>query len=251
MRIKLIIIFASLFIGNVQAQLLMDIKPGIKFGQLTFIRNKTIIYENAIYKITEPKRWEKTKLCFEPELMFNFYTVDSKWLFGTGLGLYNWEMYSELGVSTGDSYLDTNRTLQASLQTKNLQISLFVSRKILATNPNSFLKENYISIGCGANVFSPIRGDVIEFPGTTFDFNQQKYLGGRLINSAAPFISFKYEAVFKRLNFNISFVKVFLNNGIIKNNAFGSGIDLESFTYSKGSGLRLGVSKTIQFQHLK
>jgi hypothetical protein len=251
---------------------LCDIKPGVKLFQTSFF--KSTLYErinetDIVFDYLDKR--QQSNLCFEPELFMDFYKANKKWFFGAGLTAYNWNSKSSL---TGTRIIDLEPTdedttygnsLESNFKAKNLQFMFTGTRKIDFKGKLGEMVTSNLILGVGLSKLYPKNEFSIHdyYPPENSPVNYEsdvfKYLyGSKFSNHLSLALLFKYELTFLNrtkgsdlFNLTISYTQGFSNANLILMTAQSSEVRVYLETKSVGSGLRIGITKTLQFQQLK
>lgn len=260
---KKILLFVSLSVYNVgKAQnWICDIKPGAKlFSTSLFHSDFSEKINNTEIQFDYSRKHQVSKLCLEPELFMDFYNLNNKWHFGFGISTYNWTSKSFLSGFKNDYTSRVDKNIDA----KNFQFMLTGSRLInFKKRIGKSLSSNLIT-GLGFNSLYPKNEftESVNFPNGDYPLNffyssiTQLY-GSNRSNHLSLAVLLKYELNFLSkknnksiFNLTFSYQQGFSNLNSIYLNAKNSNLDVSVITKSMGSGFRIGVSKTFQFQKI-
>ncbi len=249
-----------------------DIKPGVKLFQTSFF--KSTLYEkknetDIVFDFSDKR--QQSNLCFEPELFMDFYKLNKKWRFGVGISTYNWTSKSFLSGSlyVNDNTADEDTTfgsrISMELKAKNFQMMFTGTRQInFGKKIGESLSSNLI-IGLGFNRLYPKNefSEYVNFLNGDYplDYLTEVYkhlYGSKYSNHLSLAFMLKYELTFLNktkgndlFNLTISYTQGFSNLNSILITAQNSEARVYLETKSLGSGLRLGITKTLQYQQVK
>jgi hypothetical protein len=249
-----------------------DIKPGVKLFQTSFFKSTLYEKKNETEIVFDylDKR-QQSNLCFEPELFMDFYKLNKKWHFGFGISTHNWTSKSFMSGSyyVNDNTADEDTTFQSrvdmELRAKNFQMMLTGTRQINFGKKISESLSSNLIIGLGFNRLYPKNAlsEYVNFPNEDYPLNYStevyKHLyGSKFSNNLSLALLLKYELTFLNrtkgsdlFNLTISYTQGFSNLNSILITAQSSEVRVYLETKSLGSGLRIGITKTLPFQQVK
>jgi hypothetical protein len=249
---------------------ILEIKPGLNFLNLsTFKTNGTTQNTKDLrYSFSENNTLLKRR--FEPEIFFDIYKLNSKWNLGFGLSVYNWTSFlnaSAIGQPNfyyPDSNFKFTEFITKTHSNRSAQFVIHATRtfKINSSIDNKFI--NRLTFGLGVNRLSDfnLSSELIIY--NSLLKNNSGYIkkieGLNSWNKNRPFVLIKYEvSLFTKKN-NLGILNLFINynQGLTKNNLFSiQSNSNDGFStlfvsnISRGSGFRIGLSKTFSFKKSK
>jgi len=255
-----IVVFFCLipFLAFEQDNWVCEVKPGFKFLKASFFRN-TFTESNFSNATFEPSKSRQiTKFSFEPELFINFKKPSHKWGFGFGITSYNWDSKTSMVIIESN----TSKSIELDLKSRNLQFLATFQRDLNFKKSSKF--NHNLVFGLGLNSLNPFNGFTNEFyfqSNQSPDFSQfnsywgEQLIGSKHFNNLSFAAMVKYELTITSLKerkdlFNVSFsyVQGYSNFNVLRIYYFNSDAKVNLETKSLGSGIRFGISKTLEFE---
>ena len=249
---------------------MLDVKPGVKLVQSSFFKSTYFEKKNTTdITFDYSKKRQLTRLCFEPELYLDMYKMNKNWHFGLGFSVYNWTTKASLTgsqiVNLNPSDEDTTYVGQLSMDitSRNSQFMFTGTRKINFKGRLRDVSQSNLTLGIGFNKLYPRNEftEAIDLSDSSILYSfysfRQLY-GSKYSNHLSLALLIKYEFTFMNksngkslFNLNVSYQQGFSNANLIKLTAKNNNLHGVLETTSLGSGLRIGISKTLSFQQIK
>lgn len=258
-------------------QFIFEISPGLKFYGLSFqkINGKIEGGGSNSYSFEKTKRvgsYENIAhtniFGLEPELNVAFFKINEKWKLS--LGISTFIVKSKINANTkGKSYLYNadSSTIYTEYISKQLinrynQFSFFGTRTFKTKTKIDKIFINSISLGCGLNIPSRFntRNEKQFYESYLFNhYGYEKELSFKkspFFGLLSPILIFRYELEIQNrkndyglIKLNFSYIQGFSthNTFILRSSSIGgASINVESVNH--GSGFRIGISKTFNFE---
>jgi hypothetical protein len=267
--------FFNLIMVNVHSQqFIFEVSPGLKLYGLSFQNIKSDINDGggirySFENINKISSYNNINIAYkfrvEPELNVAFFRLNDKWKLSIGLSTYivnsilTAKSSGHVYLPNADSSIIYNEHISKSLINSYNQF-LFIGTRTFNTKIDEKLK-NSISIGFGLN--SPSRFNTRnekQFYGS-YLFNHNGYEKDVTFKKSSffglltPIFIFKYELEiqnrkndFGLFKLNFSYIQGFSNHNTFtlrSNSNDGSNMTIESV--NRGSGFRIGISKTFKY----
>ncbi|MCF8330720.1 MAG: hypothetical protein K9I37_10315 [Crocinitomicaceae bacterium] len=264
-----------LFLANVSVgqKFIFELEPGLKFAGMSFQKNSGNINDVApsIYTFQNINRVNAfqnikntNKFGLEPLINLSLIRINDRWKLGIGLSSYITKSQINLSCKGYSylTYLDSN-IIYTEYISKLLiaRYNQFYIYSTLNIGKSSYLTNN-VSFGFGINKPSIFNTKNEKEYYQSYIYNQQGYVKSISLNKSdiwgycQPFMSIKYELGFhnkKHLHdfftFFVMYVQGFSSQysfHLTAQNNNGNSIDVSSI--NKGSGLRIGISKSFVFE---
>lgn len=270
-------LIATLFFWQValSQKFIFELEPGLKLGGLSFQKNNCAINSagSTIYNFYEQNNvpayqrgLNTNQFGIEPYLNATLFQIGNKWKFGLGLSTYISK--SRLTISSkGNSYLTNadpkkvyTEYVSKKCMTQYQQFYVYATRCFPNFNQKVKYFSTSITFGIGINkpsMFNPQNQNEI------FQSYLKNQLGYEMIITSeknkfwgyhSPFLTLKYElTLFKKhpVQFFAMYVQGFSNNYSFQ--LSGQSIDggsIVSKSINRGSGIRFGISKRLEFDKL-
>ncbi len=267
--------FFNLIMVNVHSQqFIFEVSPGLKLYGLSFQNIKSDINDEGSIRfsfenINKISSYNNINIAYkfrvEPELNVAFFRLNDKWKLSIGLSTYivnsilTAKSSGHVYLPNADSSIIYNEHISKSLINSYNQF-LFFGTRTFKTKIDEKLK-NSISIGFGLN--SPSRFNTRnekQFYGSyLFNHNgyekEVTYKKPSFLGLFTPILIFKYELEiqnrkndFGLFKLNFSYIQGFSNHNTFtlrSSSNDGSNITIESV--NRGSGFRIGISKTFKY----
>lgn len=263
------------FLANISVgqKFIFELEPGLKFAGMSFQKNSGNINDvyPSIYNFQNINRVNAfqnikhtNKFGLEPLINLSLIKINDRWKLGIGLSSYISKSQIKLSCKGYSylTYLDSN-TIYTEYISKQLiaRYNQFYIYSTLNIGKSSYLTNN-VSFGFGINKPSIFNTKNEKEYYQSYLYNQQGYVKTISLNKShiwgycQPFMSIKYELGFHNKKHSNDFFTFFVmyvqgfspqySFHLTAQNNNGKTIDVSSI--NKGSGLRIGISKSFVFE---
>ena len=276
LKLLFLVLFHCIALKGYTQQFIFEVTPGLKFYGLSFQKTKGVITEggsnsysyrntNRVGSYTDIPHANIFGL--EPELNFAFFKLNDRWKFG--LGISTFIVRSRINANTtGKSYLfnaDSSiiytEYVSKQLTNRYNQFSFFATRTFLTKTKLDKIISNSLTLGFGINEPSRFNTSNEKEFYESYLYNHYGYekevtfQKSNYFGLLSPILIFRYELEiqnkkndFGLIKLNFSYIQGFsdYNSFILKSSSIG-GASLNVESTNRGSGFRIGISKTFHF----
>jgi hypothetical protein len=246
---------------------LIEITPGFKYYSNSYYKTFGSSSNSAENTFSFGTYKRSARWVFEPELMIDVIKLNDKWKFGFGLSTYQWFRTVRVNatgqvMNIDSSLTDFKESISSNLNVRYSQFLLSATREFKTKTSLDNLLKNSLIIGLGINKPSSFNPKAeteqyVSVLNTSDGYTREiSYTRNNTFGYLAPFLFVKFEMSIlnkkkytELLNVHLDYYQGLTNNYIFSmysTNASGANVSVQ--TKSLGSGLRIGVSKTLRIE---